>query len=280
MGSITSSRITDAVADAVGDINFTITTDIRQYLKSHLNRLSGREKEVVDILLSNAEIAKEKSIPLCQDTGTVVVFAEIGNDVTLEEPINISINRGVARGYQKHFLRKSIVGDPINRENTADNTPAVIHIDHIEGSEVRLLIGAKGGGSENVSTVAMLSPSEGIEGIRTFVSEHIRKHGANACPPLIIGVGIGGNFESCAVMAKRALFRTIGKRHPNQVYGKLETAILKDVNALGIGAGGFGGKLTAMDVFVETTPCHIASLPVAVNVGCHSTKHTTRILSA
>lgn len=239
-----------------------------------VSSLESRERKVVEIILKNSDIAVVEDLPLCQDTGSVVVFATIGTEVELEDDLQSIIDQSVSESYEKYLLRKSITKDPLNRENTKDNTPAIIHVELVKGDICRFEIAAKGGGSENISALTMLKPADGEQGIADFVVKQISAKGRNACPPLIIGIGIGGNFEICAKLAKKSLFRDIGTRHPEEYYSNLEQEILTKVNELEIGAGGYDGKLTAMDVFIEKAPCHIASLPVALNVGCHSTRHT------
>jgi len=274
MKKIASQDIIKKVSLALANINTHIDPTIERFLKNKLSMLDDRERKIVDILMKNSEIAGAESIPLCQDTGSVVVFATIGNEVQLEDDLQSIINRSVRESYERCFFRKSITRDPLKRENTKDNTPAIIHIESVKGDICRFEIAAKGGGSENISALRMLKPADGEQGIIDFVLTQIADNGKNACPPLIIGIGIGGNFETCAKLSKKALFRDIGSRHREEYYSFLEQRILNEVNMLGIGAGGYGGLLTAMDVFIETAPCHIASLPVAINVGCHSNRHT------
>ncbi len=279
MRHIDPQSISDAVCEAVQRINTDIDPLILKAFKSGKSKGDEMESHVLDILIKNADIASEQHIPLCQDTGLVVVFASVGIGAVLAEPLEASIQRGVARGYFDGFLRKSIVRDPLyDRRNMGDNTPALVYIDLVEGDQVTLHIMAKGGGSENASALNMFTPSDHDDAIIAWVVERIRQKGRNTCPPLIIGMGIGGNFETCALLAKKSLGRPIGQRNENKDYAALEQKLMTTLNDLDIGAGGYGGHMTVMDVFIETAPCHIASLPVALNIGCHSTRHTTVIL--
>lgn len=237
-------------------------------------------KAVLSQLLKNQDIAKTEKIPICQDTGFTVVFLEIGMDVrftggTLDE----AVNQGVRDGYIEGFLRKSIIKDPItNPVNTKDNTPAIIHMELVPGDRVKITIMPKGGGSENMSRIGMLKPSDGVEGIKNFVLETVRTAGGNPCPPIIVGVGVGGTFDYVAYMAKKSLLRKIGERNPDPGIAAMETAWLEEVNKLGIGPAGLGGRVTAMDLFIEVFPRHIATLPVAVNIQCNAARVKTRIL--
>ena len=228
-------------------------------------------REALSILLENARIAGERGIPVCQDTGVAVFYVRLGQEVVVEGGGLVeAINRGVARAYSEAYLRKSIVSDPLyDRRNTGDNTPAIIHVEPIPGSELRMGFMPKGAGAENMSRVEMLKPADGLEGLKRFVLEVVEKAGANACPPLVIGVGVGGTLDTVGWLAKKALFREWGRRHPDERYARLEEELLEEVNALGIGPQGFGGRLTALDVRIEHAPCHMASLPAAVNLNCH-----------
>lgn len=279
MRSLTSVEIVESVANAVQRINAEIDPSIRAYFESAHAKAKGPEKQVLDILIKNADIAKKTRVPLCQDTGLVVIFAQLGIGISLEEPLSALIQRGVAKGYTEGFLRKSILRDPLyDRTNTGDNTPAIVHIESVPGDKLVLEITAKGGGSENASALQMFNPSDNDVAITAWVVERIRLKGRNSCPPLLIGLGIGGDLEYCALLAKKALGRPIGQRNSNERYAQLERSIAVALNELELGAGGYGGQTTVMDVFIETAPCHIASLPVALNVGCHSTRHTTVVL--
>jgi fumarate hydratase subunit alpha len=229
-------------------------------------------RSVLDKLIENAEIAQREQVPICQDTGLAVLFVELGQDLQVEGGLNAAINEGVRQGYSKGFLRKS-AADPVSRKNTGDNTPAVIHYDLVPGDQVRIAFMAKGGGAENMSAVHMLKPAQGLDGIKKAVVETVSKAGANPCPPIIVGVGLGGTFELAAINAKKALLRPLGSLNPDPELVVLEKELLEQVNNLGIGPAGFGGRTTALGVHVIKAPCHIASLPVAVNLQCHASRH-------
>ncbi len=276
MREIDVNIIKQSVKELCMNANYNLPEDVLKAFKEGKNReLSEIGKRVLEILEENAEIASTQKMPYCQDTGFAVLFVEIGQDVrfvggNLEE----AINRGVAEGYIEGYLRKSIVSDPLfERKNTGDNTPAVIHYSIVPGDKVRIVFAAKGGGSENMSALAMLKPADGVEGVKDFVIRTVSKAGPNPCPPVTVGVGIGGTFEKVAYLAKKAILRPIGDRNPNENYAKLELELLEEINKLGIGPSGFGGKVTALDVKIEWYPCHIASLPVAVNIQCHASRH-------
>ncbi len=241
--------------------------------------LEGEEsptgRRILEQILENADIARNKQVPLCQDTGYAVFFVELGRDVALkgEGTLQDAIDRGVAEGYTSGFLRKSIVRDPLGRVNTGDNTPAMVHLTQVPGDKLKITFTAKGGGSENMSRQAMLKPADGVEGVKQFVIDAVRRAGANPCPPVIVGVGIGGTFEKSAWLAKKSLLRELGSRHPDKFYADLEEELLELVNRTGVGPQGLGGTITALDVLIEVYPCHIASLPVALNMQCHSARH-------
>jgi len=276
---ITAAEIAGHVAEMCQEANLYLGEEMEQALKRSLEvEESPTGKEVLQQLIENLEIARKEQIPICQDTGFAVFFVEWGQDVhltggTLEE----AINEGVRRGYQEGYLRKSIVGDPLyDRKNTGDNTPAVIHTTIVAGDRVKIAFAPKGGGSENMSTVKMLKPADGEKGVIDFVVNHIKAAGPNPCPPIVIGVGIGGTFDKVAVLAKKALLRPVGQPHPDPAYAALEQKILKEINKLGIGPQGFGGRVTALAVHIETFPSHIASLAAAVNINCHACRHLER----
>ena len=235
--------------------------------------------DVLHLLQKNAAIAAEEDVPICQDTGMAVVFAQIGQDVHLEgDTLENAVNAGVARGYTEGWLRKSVVRDPIRRGNTGDNTPAVLHIRTVPGDKLTLTVSPKGFGSENMSRLAMLTPADGLEGVKAFVLETVRLAGANPCPPMMLGIGIGSTFEGVALLAKEALVEMREGPHPDPFYQALEEEWLAEINRTGIGPQGFGGLTTALSVRIKTAPTHIAGLPVAVNVGCHVTRHATETL--
>ena len=235
--------------------------------------------EALGLIRQNAAIASAEGVPICQDTGMAVVFAQVGQDVHIEgDTLENAINAGVARGYTDGWLRKSVVRDPIRRGNTGDNTPAVLHIRMVPGDRLTLCVSPKGFGSENMSRLAMLTPADGIEGVKAFVLETVRLAGANPCPPMMLGVGLGSTFEGVALLAKEALVDMRAGEHPDPFYAALEAELLAEINRTGIGPQGFGGLTTALSVRIKTAPTHIAGLPVAVNVGCHVTRHASETL--
>jgi fumarate hydratase subunit alpha len=262
------------------DANYFLGEDILQKLRECLElEESPLGKNVLGQLIENAGIACEEKVPMCQDTGYTVVFAEIGQDVHLTGGDFIeAVQQGVRQGTREGFLRNSIVRDPLRRTNTGDNTPAIVHTEIVPGDQVKITVAPKGGGSENMSEVKMLPPSAGIEGVREFVIDRVRRSGGNPCPPVIVGVGIGGTLEKCAWLAKKALLRPVGSSHPDPFYTELEADLLKRINTLGIGPMGFGGRCTALAVQIETHPCHIASMPVAVNIQCHAARHKEAVI--
>ncbi len=262
------------------EANYYLGRDvIDAFKKAYENELSLTGKEVIQQLIDNAEIARAEKLPMCQDTGFAVVFVELGQDVRIEGGyLEDAINEGVRRGYAEGYLRKSIVGHPLIRVNTGDNTPAVIHLKLVPGDNLKITIAPKGGGSENMSAIKMLKPAEGIEGVKNFVLDTVKAAGPNPCPPVIVGVGIGGTFEKAALIAKEALLRPLGIPHPRPEIAKLEKELLDGINALGIGPQGLGGCCTALAVHVEIYAAHIASLPVAVNINCHASRHKEVIL--
>jgi fumarate hydratase subunit alpha len=236
-------------------------------------------RDVLRQLIENARIAREERVPMCQDCGVATVFAEIGQDVHLVGDYWLeAVNEGVRQGYQDGYLRKSILNDPIHRVNTKDNTPVVVHVEMVPGDRLKLIVAPKGGGSENMIRAKMLKPSEGVEGIKRLVLETVSEAGTNPCPPIVLGVGIGGTFEKCALISKQALLRPLGSSHPDPDIAALEKDLRQAVNDLGVGPMGMGGRVTALAVHVETFACHIASLPVAVSINCHAHRHQERIL--
>ncbi|BDB03292.1 fumarate hydratase [Clostridium botulinum] len=236
-------------------------------------------REVLQTIEENIHIARKENIPLCQDTGMACIFIEMGQDVhIIGGSLEDAINEGVAEGYKEGYLRKSIVSDPIERINTRDNTPAVIYYNIVQGDKIKITVAPKGFGSENMSKIAMLKPADGLEGIKNFILDVVKEAGPNPCPPIVVGVGIGGTFDKCAYLSKKALLRSIDLRNKNKFYKDLEEELLEKINSLGIGPQGFGGKTTALAVNIETFPTHIAGLPVAVNVSCHVTRHKEEII--
>jgi len=276
MREIDAQSISNKVAEMCENANLYLGDDVLKALKdSYEKEESPTGKEVLKQILQNIDIAGDESIPLCQDTGYAVFFVEWGQEVLLNGgTLDEAINEGVKKGYQEGYLRKSIVKDPVNRdENTGDNTPAVIHTEMVPGDRVTIHFAPKGGGSENMSAVKMLKPSDGVEGIVNFVVEHVKNSGPNPCPPIVVGVGVGGTFDKVAQLAKKALLRPLGEPHPEKFYADLEKRLLEEINKLGIGPQGFGGRTTALAVHVESYPAHIASMPAAVNINCHVSRH-------
>ena len=280
MRIVKSDDITRAVRDMCIRANCHINGDIKAALeKSAETEKSEVARGVLKNLLKNAEIAHEKEVPICQDTGMAVFFIEIGCDVHVEgATITDAVNEGVRRGYTEGYLRKSVVADPLRRVNTNDNTPAVIYCDFVKGDKIKITLAPTGFGSENKSSVKMLNPSDGVEGVIDFVTETVRKAGANPCPPMVVGVGIGGTLDKAAQLSKKALTRDIDAPNGDEYYAELEKLLLERVNKLGIGPQGMGGTTTALAVNIETFPTHIAGLPVAVNISCHATRHATEII--
>lgn len=277
---INVKEITEAVASMCIEVNHNLSEDMRCALDDAFNKESSElGKQILDQLKQNLVIAKEEMIPICQDTGMAVVFMEIGQEVHFEGGnLEDAINEGVRKGYVEGFLRKSVVDDPIIRNNTKDNTPAVIHYSVVPGDKVKITISPKGFGSENMSKVYMLKPADGIEGVKNAILSAVKDAGPNACPPMVIGVGIGGTFEKCALMSKHALTRKAGTYSDVPYIKELEEEMLEKINALEIGPAGLGGSVTAMAVNIESYPTHIAGLPVAVNICCHVNRHIERVI--
>ncbi len=279
MREIHVDEIRDNIAQICIDAAYNLSDDVlTAFDRAIETETAPGAKEIIELLKENARIAKEDHIPICQDTGIAIFFVEIGQDLRIRNGfIEDAINEGVRKGYREGYLRKSVV-DPISRKNTGDNTPAIIYIQLVPGDRLRISFMPKGAGSENMSTIRMLRPTEGVEGIKNFVLECVQRAGANPCPPVVIGVGIGGDFEKAALISKKALLRPVGSPNPKLELSALEETLLKAVNRTGIGPEGLGGKVTAMAVHVESFPCHIASLPVAVNINCHAARHKTIVL--
>jgi fumarate hydratase subunit alpha len=274
MREINTSQITTAIRDLCLKANTHLGEDVLEAFNRAIElEVSPTGKDILEKLVENARIAREKEIPICQDTGFAVVFLELGQEVHLVGgDLKEAINEGVRQGYREGYLRKSIC-HPFTRKNTGDNTPAVIHIDIVPGERVRLIVAPKGGGSENMSRVTMLTPAVGIKGVKNFVVQRVKESGANPCPPIIVGVGIGGTFETAALLAKQALLRPLGSENPNTELASLETELYEEINGLGIGPQGLGGRITSLGVHVAMMESHIASLPVAVNIQCHAARH-------
>ena len=268
--------IVDKVREACIEANYSLSKDVMAaYEKALETEKSPLGQEVLIQIMENARIADKEGMPLCQDTGLAVFFVEVGQDVSIVGGLlNDAINEGVRQGYNAGYLRKSVVQDPIfERRNTSDNTPAIIHTEIVAGDRLKMMLDIAGGGCENMAALRMLRPADGLEGVKHFVVETVRNAGANPCPPVVVGVGIGGDFEKVAMLAKRALLRPVGQPNPKLEVAALEEDLLKRVNQLGIGPVGLGGVVTALAVHIEIHPCHIASLPIAVNLGCHSSRH-------
>ncbi len=276
--TINVEKITENIKEMCIEANYFLSSDMKKAMGEAAKKeeaLLG--KQILAQLQENLEIAASETIPICQDTGMAVIFLDIGQDVHLEGgSLEDAVNEGVRRGYIEGYLRKSVVRDPIDRENTKDNTPAVIHIKIVEGDKVKIKVAPKGFGSENMSRVFMLKPAEGIEGVKQAVLTAVRDAGPNACPPMVVGVGVGGTFEKCAIMAKEALTREVGTHSDIPYVNELEKELLEKINKLGIGPGGLGGTITALAVHINTYPTHIAGLPVGVNICCHVNRHIER----
>ena len=279
MRKIKAEKIINNVKEMCIEANLELQPDMKDALvNARENETSEIGKKILGDLEENLEIAKADSIPICQDTGMAVVFVEVGQKVKVKGSLTDAINEGVRQGYTEGYLRKSVVSDPIERVNTNDNTPAVIHYDIVEGDQIKITIAPKGFGSENMSKIVMLKPADGIEGVKEVVLNAVKDAGPNACPPMVVGVGIGGTFEKCAILAKKALARDLNSKNENELYANLEDELLEKINKIGLGPGGLGGTQTALGVNVEIYPTHIAGLPVAVNICCHVNRHVTRTI--
>lgn len=280
MRIININEIIKTVKELSIEANYYLPADVKEAIeKSVSNEKWPIANNILNKILENSQIAAAEKMPICQDTGMACVFIDIGQDVhitggSLEE----AINEGVRQGYAEGFLRKSVVKDPLHRVNTNDNTPALIYYNVVSGDKVKITVAPKGFGSENMSRIAMLKPSDGLEGVKKFVLETVRMAGPNPCPPIVIGIGIGGSFDKAAYLAKKALIRSVKEDNADEFYGNLEKELLEEVNKIGIGPQGFGGRTTALALNIETYPTHIAGLPVAVNINCHATRHKERIL--
>ncbi|WP_195986972.1 fumarate hydratase [Clostridium sp. D53t1_180928_C8] len=278
MREIHISEIINTVKELCIESNYYLSKDVKEALtNAKANETWPLAENVLDQLILNSNIAQNENMPICQDTGMACIFVEIGQEVHIVGGLlNDAINEGVRKGYDEGFLRKSVVKDPINRVNTKDNTPAIIYYDIVSGDKLKITVAPKGFGSENMSRIKMLKPSDGLQGVKDFIIETVKLAGPNPCPPIIIGVGIGGTFDKAAYLAKKALIRPVNKRNNEKFYSNLEQELLETINKLGIGPQGFGGKTTALGINIETYPTHIAGLPVAVNINCHATRHKER----
>lgn len=279
MREINASLISESVKKLCIEANCHLTKDIKDRITDFCEKETWPQaKEILERIIENYEIADERSQPVCQDTGVACVFLKIGQDVHVNGDITEAVNEGVRQGYAEGYLRKSVVRDPLDRVNTGDNTPAMIYFELVPGENIEITVAPKGFGSENMSKIAMLRPSDGLEGVKSFVLRTVEEAGPNPCPPIVIGVGIGGTFDKAAYLAKKALLRPVDMRNQDPFYASLEEELLEKINGLGIGPQGFGGMTTALAVNIEKLPTHIAGLPVAVNINCHVTRHKTEVL--
>lgn len=278
MREVSVEKIIDTVKELCIESNYYLGDDIRNGLKDSIEKEEyPLANDVLKKIYLNADIARDNNMPICQDTGMACIFVELGQDVHITGgSLEDAINEGVRRGYEEGFLRKSVVKDPLNRVNTKDNTPAIIYYDIVKGDKVKITVAPKGFGSENMSRIAMLKPSDGIEGVKKFILETVENAGPNPCPPMVVGVGIGGTFDKAAYLAKKALLRPIDQSSEIEFYKELEEELIEEINKLGIGPQGFGGRTTALGINIEVYPTHIAGLPVAVNINCHATRHKER----
>ena len=280
MREVSCDKITDVIERLCIEANYDLPEDVR----SAIERASAAEdgpvaQGILADIRENFRIAAEERVPICQDTGMAVIFLEIGQDVHITGgDLSAAVDEGVRRGYEKGYLRKSVVGDPVRRGNTGDNTPAMLTTEIVPGEQIRVTVAPKGFGSENMSQISMFKPSAGLQGIKDFILKAVRDAGPNPCPPIVVGVGIGGTFDKCALLAKKALLRELGTHHPDPFYAELEEEMLEKINATGIGPQGLGGRTTALAVNIETLPTHIAGMPCAVNINCHVTRHRTEVI--
>lgn len=279
MRKITGNQITETVKRLCIEANCYLPEDVENRIADCCqNEVWPQAKQILCQVLDNSELAKKSCQPICQDTGAACVFLKVGQDVHIVGDLTDAVNAGVRQGYSEGFLRKSIVADPLDRVNTGDNTPAMLYTEIVPGDRLEITVAPKGFGSENMSAIKMLRPSDGVEGVKEFVVETVKNAGPNPCPPIVVGVGIGGTFDKAAYLAKKALLRSVDIPNEKPYYAALEQELLEKINALGIGPQGFGGKTTALAVNIETFPTHIAGLPVAVNINCHVTRHKTEVL--
>ncbi len=279
MREINAQTITQTIKKLCIEANCHLPGDIKNRIEDfYANEPWGQAKEILERIIENYQIADKENQPICQDTGAACVFLKIGQEVHIDGNLEDAVNEGVRQGYGEGFLRKSIVRDPLDRVNTGDNTPAMIYYEIVPGDKLEITVAPKGFGSENMSQVKMLRPSDGLQGVKDFVLKAVVEAGPNPCPPIVVGIGIGGTFDKAAFLAKKALMRNVDVPNENPFYAELEKTLLEEINALGIGPQGFGGLTTALAVNIETFPTHIAGLPVAVNINCHVTRHKTEVL--
>ncbi len=279
MREIQASVLTDAIKTLAIEANCILPADMQARIEqARRDEPFETAQGILDKIIENYGIAERDTVPICQDTGMCCVFLKIGQDVHITGDLKAAVDEGVRQGYAQGYLRKSVVKDPLRRVNTGDNTPAVLYTELVPGDRIELTVAPKGFGSENMSRLAMLKPSDGIEGVKAFIQKTVEEAGPNPCPPIVVGVGLGGTFDKAAYLAKKALMRSVDVRNPDPYYADLEEELLEKINALGIGPQGFGGKTTALAVNIEWMPTHIAGLPVAVNINCHVTRHKTIVL--
>ena len=279
MREISAKKITEVVSRLCVEANNHLPGDMKTRIEAcHAQENWPQAKEILERIIENYNIADTKDQPICQDTGVACVFLKIGQDVHVEGNLEDAVNEGVRQGYTEGFLRKSVVRDPLDRVNTGDNTPAMLYYEIVPGDKLEITVAPKGFGSENMSQIKMLRPSDGLQGVKDFVKKVVEEAGPNPCPPIVVGVGGGGTFDKAAYLAKKALMRSVDVRNAKPFYAQLEQELLEAINALGIGPQGFGGKTTALAVNIEKAPTHIAGLPVAVNINCHVTRHQTEVL--
>ncbi len=279
MREISSDKITETVARLCVEANIQLPADMKACIRNcHACEPWPQAREILERIMENYKIAEAENQPICQDTGMACVFLKIGQDVHIVGDLTEAVNEGVRKGYGEGYLRKSVVRDPLDRVNTGDNTPAILYTELVPGDKIEITVAPKGFGSENMSQIKMLRPSDGVEGVKQFILDVVEDAGPNPCPPIVVGVGIGGTFEKAAYLAKKALLRDANSHHHNRYYADLEDELLEKINTLGIGPQGFGGNTTALTVNIETFPTHIAGLPVAVNISCHVTRHKMEVL--
>ena len=280
MRTISLDSVRDTVRRLYIDACYNLSDDMKVALKeAERTEASPQGKEILQLISQNADVAEKEQLPICQDTGLAVVFVELGEDVRFDRPgFKEAINEGVRGAWKEGLLRASVAQDPLRRGNTKDNTPAFVHVDIVAGDRMKIIVGAKGTGSENMSKAKILSPSAGVEGVKEFVIETIKSGGSNPCPPLVVGVGIGGNFDNVTMLAKKALLRPLHEKNKDPYYANLEGEWLRAINKIGIGPQGFGGSTTALAVHIETMPCHIGAMPVAVNLDCHAHRYKEAVL--
>ena len=279
MREISALQVTEVVKRLCIEANCYLPQDMKSCIESsHAEENWPQAREILERIMENYKIAEQETRPICQDTGLACVFMSVGQDVHIDGNLTDAIHEGVRQGYIEGYLRKSVVRDPLDRVNTGDNTPAMIYYDIVPGDKIEITVAPKGAGSENMSRIKMLKPSDGLQGVKDFILQVVEEAGPNPCPPIVVGVGVGGTFDKAAFLAKKALIRSVDERNQDPFWSALEEEMLQKINELGIGPQGFGGKTTALCVNIEPYPCHIASLPVAVNINCHVTRHAKEVL--